>query len=250
MNTMGRTARQLFWLLLLATAMSVVSPSRAAEKIRVLIVTGGHEFETNQFFQMFKDNPEITFQAVEHPRAHTWLDPESARRFDVLVLYDMWQGITGPARTNLLAWLKRGKGVVALHHSLANYQAWDEYAQIIGGKYYLEKTTNGAVDIPPSTFLHDVHVHVRVADQDHPVTRGVKDFDIVDETYGRFRVNSDAHALLTTDAPTSSPVIGWTQPRGKARVVYLQLGHNHTAYEHPAYRQLLAQAIRWTANSD
>ena len=63
-------------------------------KIRVLIVTGGHNFEQEPFFKLFKDNPEITFQAAEHPNAHALLRPEAARQYDVLVLYDMHQEIT------------------------------------------------------------------------------------------------------------------------------------------------------------
>jgi type 1 glutamine amidotransferase len=29
--------------------------------------------------------------------------------------------------------------------------------------------------------------------------------------------------------------------------VYLQLGHDHWAYENPNYRELVARAIRWVA---
>ena len=32
-----------------------------------------------------------------------------------------------------------------------------------------------------------------------------------------------------------------------SRVVYLQLSHDHKAYENPNYQKLVAQAIRWTA---
>lgn len=245
-----KTVTQTLALIVLLLALPRLFQTRAAERIRVLIMTGGHDFETNQFFQIFKDNADFTFQAVEHPRAHAWLEPEVVRRFDVLVLYDLWQDITNPAKTNLVNWLKQDKGLVALHHSLANYQAWNEYAKIIGGKYYLEKTTVHGVEKPRSTYLHDVHFHVRVADPAHPVTRGLKDFDIVDETYGKFDVDPRAHVLLTTDAATSSPLIGWARTNGTARVVYLQLGHGHTAYENPNYRRLVAQAIRWAAKRD
>ncbi len=42
-------------------------------KIRVLLVTGGHPFEKEPFFKLFQDNPDITYQAVEHPDAHALL---------------------------------------------------------------------------------------------------------------------------------------------------------------------------------
>jgi len=53
--------------------------------------------------------------------------------------------------------------------------------------------------------------------------------------------------LLTTDEPTSTKTIGWAHTYGKSRVAYLELGHDHLAYENPSYQRLLAQAIRWTA---
>ncbi len=56
---------------------------------------------------------------------------------DVLVLYDMWQPITDEAKSDFVARLKEGKGLVALHHCLASYQQWPEYAKIIGGQYHL-----------------------------------------------------------------------------------------------------------------
>jgi len=241
-------------LLLVLVALLLAAPTlftaQAAQKIRVLVVTGGHDFERDPFFQMFKDNPDITFRAVEHPRAHPLFKEGPAQSFDVLVFYDMWQPIEDQAKQDLVALLKNGKGLVALHHCLGSYQDWPEYRHIIGGKYYLKETTVDGVNKPASTYKHDVNFHVKIADPNHPVTRGVKDFDILDETYGQFEVLPDMHALLSTEESTSSPTVGWLHEYAKARVVTLQLGHDHHAFENPNYRRLLAQSIRWVARKD
>jgi hypothetical protein len=218
-----------------------------AGKVRLLVVTGGHDFENEAFFQMFKDNPEVTFQAVEHPKAQAYFKADAAKAWDVLVLYDMYQPITEEGKADFLARLNEGKGLVVLHHAIANYQKWPDYAKIIGARYYLEKTTVDGVEKARSIYKHDVNFRVKVANADHPVTRGVKDFDIRDETYNLYDVLPDAQPLLTTDEPTSHKVIGWAKAYGPARVVYLQGGHDHFAYENPSYRQILQQAIRWTA---
>jgi len=239
--------------LLASLAILGLAPANtlAAEgKIRVLLVSGGHDFETNQLYQMFQANPEITFEAVVHPRAHRKLRPESARDFDVLVLYDMWQNATDEAKADLVAFLKSGKGLVSLHHSIANYQKWPEWNRIVGGRYYLEKTMVDGVEKPQSIWKHDVKFRVHVADPNHPVTRGVKDFEIRDETYGLFDTGPESHVLLTTDEPTSAKNIAWAKTYGPARVVYLQLGHDHFAYENPSYSRLVRQAIRWVAKKE
>lgn len=233
--------------LLVLSGSSMGAGKADSSPIRVLLITGGHDFEQPQFFKMFKDNAEITFQAVEHPKAHAFFRTDAAGTYDVIVLYDMWQPITEEAKADFVRVVKEGKGLVALHHSLGSYQNWDEYFQMIGGKYFLEPRTENGVKKPGSTYKHDVRFKVRVAGGDHPVTRGVTDFEILDETYGGFGVLPGATTLLTTDEPTSTPTIGWAKTYGAASVVYLELGHDHNAFESPNYRKLVAQAIRWTA---
>jgi type 1 glutamine amidotransferase len=249
----------LFLLSFCASAADSTSPSKPSEdpsgatkpgKIRVLVVTGGHEFEHDQFFKLFSDNPEISFRAVEHPNAHGLLKPESAKDYDVLVAYDMHQEISDAARADLLSWLKAGKGFVVLHHAIASYQQWPEYSKIIGAHYYLQATNVDGVEKARSTYKHGMHFTIHVVDPNHPVTKGVRDFEITDETYNLFDVAKDVHPLLTTDEPDSNKVIGWAKNYGPARVVYLQSGHDHTAYENPNYLQILKQAIRWTARRD
>jgi hypothetical protein len=218
--------------------------------IRVLIVTGGHAFEREPFFAMFQSFEGIEYREVQHPKAHAFFRPEAAREYDVLVLYDMWQKIGEEARANLVRLLRKGKGVVALHHSLAAYQDWEEYARIIGGRYYLQPRVVRGERKPGSTFKHGVRYTVHIANPNHPVTRGLKDFEIVDETYNGFDVHPDVTVLLTTEEPSSGRVIGWAHTYGRSRIVYLQLGHGRTAYENPHYRRLVAQAIRWVARGE
>jgi len=242
-----------FWCSLLALFLSWL-PSVAADtvqstanKIRVLVITGGHDFEQEPFFKLFKDNPNISYRAVEHPNAQALFKADAAKDYDVLVLYDMHQEITEDAKADFLARLNEGKGLVVLHHAIADYQQWPEYAKVIGARYYLEKTVVDGVEKARSAYKHGMHFTIHVADPKHPVTQGIKDFEIHDETYNLFDVAKDCHVLLTTDEPESNKVIGWTRTYGKARVVYLQSGHDHFAYENPNYRQILGQAIRWAA---
>lgn len=240
--------RTLSMLALLALLFCVSAlPARAAEAIRVLVVTGGHDFEEAAFWNLFKTMEGITYQAVRHPNFHARLKPEAAKDYDVIVLYDMWQDITPEAQADFVALLEQGKGLVATHHCLVGYQQWEEYRRLIGGKYHLNPIVRDGREIPASTYKHDVDFKVAVAAPDHPVTRGVKDFTIHDETYGRFEVMPHVTPLLTTAEPTSSSPVCWAHRYGNSRVVYLQLGHDHLAYENPGFKKVLRQAIQWTA---
>jgi uncharacterized protein len=220
---------------------------KAPAKIRVLVITGGHGFEKPDFFKLFKDNPGITFQAVEHPKAPVSFRADAAGTYDVIVMYDFNQQPSEETKSDLVARLKEGKGLVVLHHAIAAYPQWPEYWKIVGARYFLEPATVDGVNKARSAYQHDMHFKLHVADPAHPVTKGVTDYEIHDETYKWFDVAPECYPLLTTDEPESNKVIAWAKTYEKARVVYMQSGHDHFAYENPAFQQVLRQAIEWVA---
>lgn len=213
-----------------------------AAKIKVLLVTGGHGFEVEPFFKVFTDNPELAFTPAKHGKAADAYDRPDLLSYDVVVLYDMAKTITDAQKQNFLALLKKGTGLVVLHHALVSYPDWPEYADIIGGRYLQAEEKTGVAG-----YQHDVDIPVRVVANDHPITKGLPDFLIHDEIYWGFRVGPQCIPLLTTTHPKSGKPLAWVSPREDARVVYLQLGHGPTAYEHPQYREMVARCIRWAA---
>jgi uncharacterized protein len=252
MNTSDLIFRGIFGCVLLVVALLTVGEGRAAPEgaIRSLVLTGGHDFAWEPFFQMFRSFEGITYREAKHPEAEKEYTREAARDYDVLVLYDMWEPISEAGKRDFLALLQEGKGLVVLHHALCSYQAWDEYARVVGGRYHLKaREINGERKVA-SGYQHDVRFTVRVADRTHPVTRGADDFELFDETYRDFEVLPGVKPLLTTNASTSGKTIAWAHTYGKSRVVFIQPGHGPEAYAHPSYRKLVAQAIRWAAQQD
>jgi hypothetical protein len=246
-----KLSRALFSGLMLCVLFAGACASHSqAGKIRVLLVTGGHAFERQQFFQLFETNADISVQTVEHTNLPPFLKTDAARHYDVLVLYDYWQDISDDMKSDFVDRLKEGKGLVVLHHALCSYQDWPEYRRIIGGRYYMKKAVVDGVEKEPSTYQHGRHFEIRVVDRTHPVTQGVEDFEMHDETYKGIDCTADAHPLLTTDDPESSKVIAWSKTYEAARVVFIQSGHDHNAWDNPNYQRLLKQAIRWVAKRD
>lgn len=210
---------------------------------RILIITGGHEFEREAFFNTFDDMTGIEYREVKQPEANQLYDSDLMDRYDVLLFYDMVQEIGEEEKEAFIHLLNKGKGVVFLHHSLVSYQDWDEFEKIIGGRYVLYGPARDS-----STYRHDVDIPVTVIDHHHPVTAGVNDFVIHDEVYGNFKVLPAVHPLLGTGHPESGEVIGWTNLYGKSRIVYIQMGHDHFAYENPDFRRIIRQSIQWVQN--
>jgi len=244
---------KLVYALLLAIGLTLplavsAQPSPHVQKIRVLLITGGHGFERDSFFKIFHDNPALAVTDVEHDKgsATAW-ERDDLASFNVVVLYDMQANITESQKAKFLSLFQNGTGLIVLHHALCSFQAWPEYERIIGGLYPVPP--KGQPQVTDTIgYKHGVEVPVTIADKTHPITSTLKDFTIRDEIYWGFRVGSDVHPLLTTTLAKSGNPLMWTRSEGRSRVVFLQLGHDHFAYENPSFRELIARSITWTVD--
>lgn len=217
-----------------------------AKPVRVLVITGGHNYKTEQFNQMLAGlGKHFTCKVVSFPEAYSMFLPENRSSYDVLVFYHMWQKITDVEAKNVSECIHEGKPLVVLHHSICAFDDWPEYINIIGGKYFHKPTVVNGKEYAPCRYKNGVNFRIKVVDPRHPVTRSIHDFDVSEETYFGFYVDSEAKPLLTTTEPNSAPVIGWTKKYGKAQVVTIQSGHDVPTYENPSYRKLLKQSIEW-----
>jgi hypothetical protein len=226
-------------------------PAGARGKIRVLIVTGGHDFNAEGFFAVFNNNPDITYRVVQHPKAHALLKPDAAKQYDVLLAYDNYQDISEEAKADFVGLIHGGKGLLVVHHGIGSYLDWPEFWKIMGARWYHVKTVvDGVEKFSFPSDSENVHFRVHVVNPRHAVTRGMQDYDMIDETYQAFDVYPDSKPLLTTDSPLSNKVIAWEKTYGEGRVVCIQSGHGPDAYVNPNYQQFLRQAIRWTARRD
>ena len=252
----------------------------------ILLVTKGHPYEREPFYDVFEQMPDVNWTLAEQPAAQALFNIDEAQAYDAFVCYDM-PGIefradgppvfTEPSaryKKHFLALLEAGHGFVFLHHAIAGWPAWPEYAEIIGGRFlYLPAQLRGAA-CQDSGYRHGITHNVSVV-ADHPVTAGVPaQFEITDELYLYEVFADDVEPLLASDydfvrdnfysaakvvnegkmfdnegwehAPGSN-LIGWTRTFGNSRIVYLQCGDDPVAYANPHFQKLLSNAIAWVS---
>ncbi len=224
----------------LLSCLLLAAAAFAVEPVRVLVVTGGHDHEPS-FYSVF-DDARLATRVDPHPGAFTGDFRENT---DVLVLYDMLPEMPEEQkRTNLRNFVDSGKGVVVLHHAIGDHNKWPWwYDEVVGGRYLFRPEGGMAA----STFKHDERIRVKVVKK-HPVTEGVNDFVIEDETYKGMWISPKVQVLLTTDNPTSDGPVAWLGLHPKARVVYIQLGHGSAAHRDANFQRLVRNAIMWAAN--
>jgi type 1 glutamine amidotransferase len=198
---------------------------------------------------MFDSYIDIKYDTLSQPRFNQMINLQMADQFKALVFYDMWQEINEEQKKIFLGLLEKGLGMVFLHHSLVSYQHWDEFIKIIGGKYIESELYNDPL-MKGSTYKHDITLKVKVADENHPVTKDIDDFSIYDEGYQYIEMLPTIKPLLTTNHPDCTPTVAWAHKYRKSRIIYILLGHGHEAHENENYRKLVRNAIRWVGNTE
>lgn len=228
---------------------SLSATANGLEPHRVLLVYGGHGFDQPNFFRMFERMHGISVTKAELPEAADRLRPGLEKEFDVIVTYDMIKGLKPEQHQAFDELLKRGIGYVVLHHAIGGRPEWEGYHKVLGGKWIWQEQEIDGKTYPKSTWRHGERIPVVVADKEHRITRGIKDFEIVDEVYGGLYVSRDVHVLLRSKHPDCNPEIAWVTEYGRSQVVYLMLGHDNQAWSNPVYAKLVLSGIRWAAAS-
>ena len=260
-----------------------------------LLITKGHPFDKAAFFAVFDaliadPDCELTdYTHVEQPAARVFFDPARAEPWDVFVMYDMPGLVFGPdyqglefeeqseeLMTGTNALLEAGKGMVFLHHALAGWPSWEDWARIMGGRFHYRPAVLDGVEYPDSGYHHDVTHTVEVLDASHPIVAGVPDrFEITDEVYLAAVLEGAVEPLLrstheftaanfwSADAairgklynnegwshPEGSSLVGWTKHAGNSPVAYLQFGDTAQTYADANYRLLVGNAINWATSN-
>ncbi len=143
-----------------AALFSAIAYSQPAA-IRVLVVTGGHDYNQSTFTELFESmSGSISYKIVPFPEAFSMFTSQKRNEFDVVVFYHMWQTITEEQKNDMIDCFRQGKPLVALHHSICAFDKWDEYMHIIGGRYFHDTSVVEGRVFPPSTYKHDVNVPI------------------------------------------------------------------------------------------
>ncbi len=215
-------------------------PSPHTNGVRMLVITGGHDHEAS-FYGLFDGYKDIGWAPVTDSKLAFQKDLRP--RYDVLVFYDFTRELDEKGKQNLRDFVESGKGIVVLHHGVLNFQKWPWwYEEVVGGRYRLDREGN----IPNSTVKFGEE-HLITPAGEHPITAGIGPFHVTDETYKGLFISPKITPLLTTDNPTSDRVVAWIRPCTTSKVVFIQLGHDHSPFRHPSYRALVHNSILWTA---
>ena len=218
-----------------------------ANPVRVALITGPHGYDKESFIPMMNSLKGVTWKEYKNPAAHELFTAQHADEYDVLMFYDMCPDsiITDAHKQDLMNLVSGGKSVMVVHHGMATYNNWPEFSRITGSKYFLNPQILDGKEYGYSSYREGVNINVKVADKNHFITKGVKNFKINDEVYGNMWQSPEIHTLLTTDNPECSPSILYTYNYGKGKIVGLTLAHGKGAFSNKNYVRVFLQSLFW-----
>ncbi len=202
--------------------------------MKIAVVTGEHGFREKDFDKVFKSMEGIEFVRVD---LDIFVDDPNQKEYDTVVFYNFHRPYpTDTQARSILELTERGQGIVILHHAILAFPEWDAFSEMCGID---ERADFGY--FPKQTF------QVQIADSNHPITEGLTDWEMGDETYTMKSAGEDSTILLTTDHLDSMDVLGWSREYLNSRIFCLQSGHDNVTYSNPNFREVLQRGIQWCA---
>jgi putative membrane-bound dehydrogenase-like protein len=229
--------------LIFCTLFGLVFCAQAAEPLRIFIRAGPKTHGPDQhdgprflreYTKLLNERGAKTTGKIGFPTG------EELDNADVLVLYSAEGGTIAPEdRANLEKFLKRGGGIVSIHDSVCGTDPqW--FKTIIGGAW----------EHGHSKWLEG-DVGMYFVDTDHPITRGISNFDFHDEIYYDLHMMPEAHVLATSfhSVFVIAPQM-WTYEKDNYRSFVCVPGHEWSSFELPHFRAILLRGIAWAGKRD
>jgi uncharacterized protein len=159
------------------------------------------------------------------------LMPSRISKYDVALFYTQGSEMTPEQEKGLTEFVKSGKGYAGIHCASDTFKNSDAYWKMVGGRFKSHSS---------GTF--EVHFTVRR----NPITKGLADFKITDETYVHDYHKDAKLNILARRVQDSEPSV-WTQKYGSGRVFFTGLGHGKEAWENPTFETLVTRGLYWVA---
>jgi len=219
--------------------------------IKVLILSGknNHEWQktTPLLVKIYEDSKLFRVNVTNLPDTLTYVD---LRNFDVIVSnWNTWPDndvrMSREWEVDFMKYVKEGGGVVFIHAGASSFYSWNEYHQIGIGRWGNEthhgKQTKGKI---------------YGFDQTHPVTKGIRDFFIIDEIWEKPDIHPGAQPLASVSATDekdghliSEPVV-FVNHFEKGRSFFTTLGHDEKALLNTGLKTLILRGTQWAASHE
>lgn len=222
--------------LLFAVLFASCTALEAQEKLRVCLVSGSFEYDSDKSFAILQPHLEKKGMTCSKAFAKNEKDLpglENLDTCDVAVIFTRRLKIDGDQLDRIKKYCQSGKPLVGIRTASHGFQNWLELDALIWGGNYKNHYKDGP--------LCEIKIEKK-----HPILEGFTPFASKGSLYRNTGHAKDIDVLLTGSIPEHQEPIAWTREVNGGRVFYTSLGHQKD-FEEASFLRLLENAIRWTA---
>lgn len=232
------------WAVSLACVL-VAAAAFAAEPVRVCLISGSLEYESNESLAELQTYLESNYDIrcsrafVEGEDIKNLPGLENLDSCDVMLLFTRRLKIDGQQLQKIKDYCNAGRPIVGVRtasHALQNWLDLDK--EVLGGNY-------------KGHYSNDLVTDVKLVDdaKDDSLLAGVTPFRSAGSLYKNKGIAADCRVLMTGVSPESTDPVTWTRMHNGGRVFYTSLGHQQD-FKEESFRRLLANAIYWSAGRE
>jgi len=186
-------------------------------------------------------------QVTEKPESLTYAE---LKKYDLVVCNaNTWPDnnlrLNPQWEADFAKYVNEGGGALFFHAGASSFYGWDDYFRIGIGRWGKETNHNA----PVVAKLYGL-------DQKHPITKGLKGFQIMDEIWEKTELYTGAKAIGSLmannakDGHTIDEPAIFVNQTGKGRSFFTILGHDERALLNSGLRTLLVRAAQWCAGRE
>jgi type 1 glutamine amidotransferase len=235
------------YIVFIIAAFLIVLRLTAKEPARMLILSGqnNHEWKktTPVLEKMFTGSGLFTVSVTNRPDTLKLVD---YKRFRLIV--SDWNSFPDtsarwdPSKEEAFSqYIKEGGGALFFHSGGSSFYGWNDYHNIAIGRWG-KNTEHGKIG----------EALVQFSDSKNPITKGLKDFTIIDEIWQNTDICPDAKPLGWVQKKDSNgnlenekyPAI-FVNEIGKGRSFYTIFGHDDKVLSNPDLQKLLIRGAAW-----
>lgn len=158
------------------------------------------------------------------------LNPENLSKYDGLIIYANHDSLSTSQESALKGFVEGGKGLIPLHSATGCFRNSEWYIKTVGGQFASHKV---------GTFKNTI------LKTDHPVMKGIKEFETNDETYVHKNLNPDKTVLGERVEGDHHEPYTWVRNQGKGRVFYTAYGHDDATWTNIGFLDLVRNGVLW-----
>lgn len=242
-------------------ALVVAAPAARAQQnvpqgAKVLLLSGGqrnhhgYRRQTQLLQKALEDTKQFQVTVCEDAAI---LGTPALAKYDLIVAMadrrDPEFRLSEPQQRALLKFVHDGKGFFSLHGFCCADRAWvPEMRELLGGVLAHFGT--------PDTKVQVGRFPLKITNSNHPIVKGVSDFEHDDELYYDLQTQGELKPLAVAVFQGKDWPVLWTREYGKGKVCVSIFGHcgvqpgAKDPLEHAPFRQLVLQGIAWTAGRE